>query len=243
MQVKDLNWPVKISTTVHASAREVWQLISTPGNLEKFHPYCAKNPVKHWQEHNSKDEVHYYSGLIHEREFCKWIDGVGYDLVIGKRNGEKSKVSWRLEEICESECMISIEVRSAFLLRYFKVLRFFIHVFWLRPRLRQYLRAVTKGIKLRIESGQDVAKNQFGAHPWVRIAFTASRSLERPPTPASFFRWFHLGGLRRFLGNHRGFLCDGASTLSLAPQKGVLLHEVLNQLISCNKRVIRPRCC
>ena len=42
MQVKDLNWPVKISTTVHASAREVWQLISTPGNLEKFHPYCAK---------------------------------------------------------------------------------------------------------------------------------------------------------------------------------------------------------
>ena len=51
MQVKDLNWPVKISTTVHASAREVWQLISTPGNLEKFHPYCAKNPVKHWKEH------------------------------------------------------------------------------------------------------------------------------------------------------------------------------------------------
>tara|TARA_Y100001958_G_C21067196_1_gene427971 strand:+ start:190 stop:696 length:507 start_codon:yes stop_codon:yes gene_type:complete len=166
MQVKDLNWPVKISTTVHASAREVWQLISTPGNLEKFHPYCAKNPVKHWQEHNSKDEVHYYSGLIYEREFCKWIDGVGYDLVIGKRNGEKSKVSWRLKEICESECMISIEVRSAFLLRYFKVLRFFIHVFWLRPKLRQYLRAVTKGIKLRIESGQDVAKNQFGVHPW-----------------------------------------------------------------------------
>ena len=49
MQVKDLNWPVKISTIVHASAREVWQLISTPGNLEKFHPYCAKNPVKHFQ--------------------------------------------------------------------------------------------------------------------------------------------------------------------------------------------------
>ena len=78
------------------------------------------------------------TGLIYEREFYKWIDGVGYDLVVGKRNGEKSKVL-ASKEICESECMISIEVGSAFLLRYFKVLRFFIHVFWLRPKLRQYL--------------------------------------------------------------------------------------------------------
>ena len=166
MQVKDLNWPVKVSTTVNSSAREVWKLISAPGNLEKFHPYCARNPVNQWQEHNSKDEVHYYSGLIYEREFCEWIEGIGYDLVIGKRNGEKSMVSWRLKEIRESECKISIEVKSAFLLRYPKVLRFFIHVCWLRPKLRQYLCAVTMGIKWRSENGRDVAKNQFGVHPW-----------------------------------------------------------------------------
>ena len=166
MQEKDLNWPVKVAVIISAPMSDVWKLISTSENLEQFHPYCAKNPVKEWREEGSKDEVHYYSGLVYEREFFEWIDGVGYDLLIGKRDAEKSLVSWRLKKIHESKCSISIEVRSAFLLRYSKILRFFVYMFWLRPKLHKSLSAVTSGIKWRVESGQKVSRNQFGVHPW-----------------------------------------------------------------------------
>ena len=166
MRANDLNWPVKVTATISAPLLEVWQLISAPGNLTQFHPYCSKNPVAKWQEENSRDEVHYYSGLVYEREFYDWIDQTGYDLLIGKHGGERSLVSWRLKEIDNSKCLISIEVRSAFGLRYARIVRMFIHLFWLRPKLRQYLSAVTKGIKWKVESGQNVSQNQFGFHPW-----------------------------------------------------------------------------
>ena len=166
MPTEDLNWPVRVTATIAAPLQEVWKLISSPGNLIQFHPYCSKNPVMKWQEENSRDEVHYYSGLVYEREFYDWIDRTGYDLLIGKRGGERSLVSWRLKEIDSSKCMISIEVRSAFMLRYAKIMRIFVHIFWLRPKLYQYLSSVTKGIKWKMESGQNVSQNQFGLHPW-----------------------------------------------------------------------------
>ena len=165
-QSNDLNWPVRVAQNISAPAAQVWELISTPGNLELFHPYCMRNPVTDWLGKSSKDEVHYYSGLIYEREFYAWIDGAGYDLLIGKRGQEKSMVSWRIKSINEFNCMISIEVRSAFLLRYARSFRWFVHAFWLRPRLRQYLSAVTQGIKWKVESGKNVHRNQFGLHPW-----------------------------------------------------------------------------
>ena len=75
-QSNDLNWPVRVAQNISAPAAQVWELISTPGNLELCHPYCMRNPVTDWLGKSSKDEVHYYSGLIYEREFCAWIDEI-----------------------------------------------------------------------------------------------------------------------------------------------------------------------
>ncbi len=55
-----------------------------PGNLEPCHPFCLKNPVEHWPGPESRDEVHYLNGLVFERRFCRWLDGAGYDLEIGR---------------------------------------------------------------------------------------------------------------------------------------------------------------
>jgi hypothetical protein len=57
-----------------------------PGNLEPCHPFCAKNPDEAWPGDKLQDEIHYLSGWVFERRFCRRIEGVGYDLKIGRRS-------------------------------------------------------------------------------------------------------------------------------------------------------------
>jgi hypothetical protein len=86
-------WPISGEMAIGAPARDVWGAISRPGNLELCHPFCASNPVRVWPGPGSRDEVHYLSGWVLERRFLNWIDGVGYDLEVGRSGGDKSLVS------------------------------------------------------------------------------------------------------------------------------------------------------
>ena len=90
-------WSITFKKTIAASAQDVWNIISSPGNLEDFHPFCESNPVEKWPGVGSRDTIHYYSGWVLQREFTNWIDGVGYDLTIGRDGGRKSFVSWRTD--------------------------------------------------------------------------------------------------------------------------------------------------
>jgi len=103
-------WPVAVMQPIAASAERVWEAISSPGNLESCHPFCASNPVKEWPGEGARDEVHYLSGWIFERRFCRWIDGVGYDLEIGRHEGRSSLVSWRILSLDSQQCNLRIAV-------------------------------------------------------------------------------------------------------------------------------------
>ncbi|RME48767.1 MAG: SRPBCC family protein, partial [Caldilineae bacterium] len=91
-------WPVSVSRSIEAPPQQIWSVITTPGNLETCHPFCKKNPVYKWPGIGSRDAIHYHSGWILHREFVNWIDGVGYDLTIGREGGRKSYVTWRITE-------------------------------------------------------------------------------------------------------------------------------------------------
>ena len=106
----EFRWPVSVEREMRASAQEVWDAISRPGNLELCHPFCASNPVHEWPGPDSRDEVHYLSGWIYERRFRNWIDGVGYDLEIGRNDGGRSAVSWRITPIDDNSCTLRITV-------------------------------------------------------------------------------------------------------------------------------------
>ena len=60
-------WPVAVERTIEVPAQEVWAAISSPGNLELCHPFCASNPVRVWPGSHSEDEVHYLSGCLSAR--------------------------------------------------------------------------------------------------------------------------------------------------------------------------------
>jgi hypothetical protein len=162
----DFKWPVLAEKKIEAPAYELWRVISSPGNLELCHPFCASNPVREWPGPDSRDEVHYLNGLIYERDFCRWIDGVGYDLKIGARGGKKSFVSWRISAIEQDLCELRITVYPYVLQRFPDLIRRIPHYVWLRPRLRSYLDSVVSGFDWYVTRGEPVKKNAFGTHPW-----------------------------------------------------------------------------
>jgi hypothetical protein len=168
-------WPVAVAQPIAAPAEKVWGAISMPGNLEPCHPFCAQNPVVVWPGERSRDEVHYLSGWILERRFCRWIDGVGYDLEIGRRGGKSSFVSWRIMAVDNQNCILRIAIYPHTLRNVPVAIRWLPHILRLGPMLRRYLSSVVRGFEWYVVRGEPVHPNQFGSHPW----FSAPKSSDR----------------------------------------------------------------
>lgn len=159
--------PIAVQRKIAAPAEEVWDAISMPGNLELCHPFCASNPVRSWPGPDSRDEVHYLSGWIFDRQFKHWINGSGYDLEIGRKGGgARSYVSWRISADDERACTLKITVYPQRLQGWPRVLQWIPHWLRIRPFLKSYLGSVVRGVEWYVTRGEPVPRDQFGKHPW-----------------------------------------------------------------------------
>ncbi|MEZ0151921.1 MAG: hypothetical protein AB9Q22_00040 [Candidatus Reddybacter sp.] len=162
----EMSEPIQKVIEIFAPAQDVWRVISKAGNLINYHPFCEANPVHEWPGVGARDEVVYYSGLVYQRDFIKWLEGVGYDLEIGPNPTNKSaKVSWRIDGKTDALTELSIEVtpylkigmpearRQAYLDQVFGDV------------IASYLESVVKGVDTFVISGVAVRGNQFGSHP------------------------------------------------------------------------------
>ena len=162
----DFKWPVAVARSIPAPAKEVWSAISMPGNLKQCHPFCAENPVHVWPGEQSRDEVHYLSGWVFERRFCRWIDQIGYDLEIGPKDGKRSFVSWRIRPVTEQSAILRIAVYPYLLQNLPTAIRWLPHFLRLKPLLKDYLSSVVRGFEWYVVKGEPVPRNQFGSHKW-----------------------------------------------------------------------------
>ena len=165
-------WPVGVTRNIEASAEEIWTAIATPGYLERCHPFCASNPVEVWPGEHSRDELHYLNGWIFRRRFCRWLEGEGYDLEIGREGGRTSFVSWRISPVGDQRCSLSIVVCPHVLQGIPTWVRWAPHYLRVRPLLTSYLESVVRGVEWFVTRGEPVPRNQFGPHPW----FSETRS-------------------------------------------------------------------
>lgn len=172
---QSFRWPVSAERLIAAPAHEVWTAISRPGNLQLCHPFCASNPVQSWPGADSRDEVHYLSGWVYERHFKEWLEGVGYDLEIGRRGGNTSRVSWRISPVDDQSAVLRITVYPASLQNIPVVVRWLPHTLWFGPLLRRYLDSVVRGFDWFITRNEPVPRNAFGTHPW----FSAAKKREQ----------------------------------------------------------------
>ena len=159
-------WPVAVARVIDRPQANVWEAISAPGNLELCHPYCERNPVQVWPGDASIDEVHYLSGWVFERRFLRWIEGVGYDLDIGRPGGPTSFVSWRIFPAGAHRSILRISIYPYLLQRLPVPIRWFPHRWHVHPMLARYLSAVTGGFEWYVTRGEAVPRDHFGSHPW-----------------------------------------------------------------------------
>ena len=94
------------------------------------------------------------------------VDGVGYDLTVGREGGGKSYVSWRITEAEDDAANLSITIYPYALQKIPLVIRWAPHLAMMRPALHSYLESVLKGFEWFITTGKPVTKNQFGSHKW-----------------------------------------------------------------------------
>tara|TARA_B100001540_G_scaffold309080_1_gene324722 strand:+ start:310 stop:810 length:501 start_codon:yes stop_codon:yes gene_type:complete len=157
------HWSITGIQEVSINSKDLWEIISTPSNLENFHPFCLKNPVIKWPGEKSIDEVHYYNGLILERNIENWFDKKGYDLFIGKKDGKQSFVSWEIQEI-SGKTSLKITIYPWIYNQGFKIIQFLPFFIFVKPQLQKYINSVLKGLNYFINSNKPVIKNQFGSH-------------------------------------------------------------------------------
>jgi len=97
---------------------------------------------------------------------ARWIEGIGYDLEIGRSGGASSFVSWRITPIDDQNCTLRIAVYPEVLQSLSVAIRWLPHLFRVRPMLRAYLSSVVRGFEWYVIRGEAVPRNQFGSHPW-----------------------------------------------------------------------------
>lgn len=158
----------KISNAINIenTTDEVWDLISSPGHLNLFHPFCKKNNVLESKKTVIvKDQLIYLNGLTYYRSFTEWHPGLGYRLKIGSKNAKESEVKWQIIENQDLTC-IKISVKPYVSTKIPRLLYPFFHYFLIRPKLKSYLSSVLNGLRYYLVHKKEVKPNQFGEHSW-----------------------------------------------------------------------------
>tara|TARA_B100001113_G_scaffold108636_1_gene88030 strand:+ start:103 stop:591 length:489 start_codon:yes stop_codon:yes gene_type:complete len=158
----------KVSSNIKlkSEAEDIWKAISCHGNLNFFHPFCKKNIVIEGNKKSiKKDILVYLNDNVYERDFYEWDEMTGYKLMIGKKNGKKSKVVWKIFKN-KKHILLNINIYPY---KTDKINSIFYPIFfhlYIRPKLKSYLNRVLKGLKFYLYNNKKVTKNQFGKHSW-----------------------------------------------------------------------------
>ena len=157
---------VSCSIKLKNQKKDIWKAISSHGNLNFFHPFCKENKVIESEENIiKKDLLIYLNGIVFEREFYQWEEMKGYKLKIGKKNGKKSKVVWKISKT-KNYFFLNINVfpyKTNKFNSFFYPIIFYVYI---RPKLKKYLKCVLRGLKFYLSNNKKVVKNQFGKHSW-----------------------------------------------------------------------------
>jgi hypothetical protein len=159
------NQSVQVVKQINATEEEIWDVISQPGHLELTHPFSKTHSTISWPGIGAKDVLTYLSDLRYERYFTDWHEGKGYTLLIGGREGKKSKVLWEISSD-ENNTFLSITIYPHFLANAPRFFSFLPYELLIRPKLTSYLNSVLGGVNYYLVEKESVPKNYFGPHKW-----------------------------------------------------------------------------
>ncbi len=156
---------VSFEKKIGSSKKELWELISSAEHLNLVHPFCMSNESIHWDKQNSKDVLVYLNGMVYFRDFTSWDDENGYELMIGRKRGKKSRVVWKIKSDDKS-VSLKITVFPYLLSNWPRIMSLIPYKFIISPLLKSYLKSVISGINYYLINQKPVKKNHFGKHIW-----------------------------------------------------------------------------
>lgn len=161
-----LKCSVKRKIKLSHSAQQIWKVISSPRNLELFHPFCKTNDVIYWKNSEKREDMLIYlNGLKYSRNFYHWEENEGYKLHIGTKDGKKSNVEWKITHHSDNS-FISIEVFPYISSKYPLFVNYILFFTIVKPNIKNYLQSVLNGLAWYMDHKEPVKKNQFGKHKW-----------------------------------------------------------------------------
>ena len=158
-------WPISFEQEINASSSKLWEIISKPGHLEQFHPYCKKHEAVKWPGIDSQDFLTYLNGKIYKREILEWNVKQSFSLVIGEIDGPKSFVKWQFKDN-RMNCKVKITVYPHLLIKWPKFISYIPYILYIKPQLKNYLKAVLHGLKHHAEKEKIIEENIQAKHPW-----------------------------------------------------------------------------
>ena len=159
------SWSVGYKMKIDSNVDDLWNIITKAGHLDMVHPLCKEKYAILWDKENSKDVLVYTNGVKLIREFKSWKEKQGYTLEIGKENGRKSLVEWKISTE-NQKTYLSIKVYTFFMRERNLILSFLPHFIFIYPNLRRYLKSVIGGINYHLKNKKRVPRNFFGNHRW-----------------------------------------------------------------------------
>ena len=164
LKILSANNTISKKLTVNVDHTRLWKIISAPGRLDLYHPFCKNNEVLNWDKEHSVDLIEYFNKKVLKRKFFHWEEEIGYKLIINDLKKDIAEVHWSLCNPSKSKIDLSIQVQilDTALKRLPKSINKIILKTYVLPKLETYLESVLNGIKFHSETGNKVSKNQFG---------------------------------------------------------------------------------
>ncbi len=159
-----MNSAIRKKVTVDVNRKYLWKIISLPGQLHLFHPFCKNNKVLKWEKEKSVDFIEYYNKKVLKRKFFDWKEEIGYKLIINDLKKDIAEVHWNIFNSRKSKIDLSIEVQilDTAMKKFPNTINKIILRTYVLPKLGTYLDSVLCGVKYFSETGNKVSKNQFG---------------------------------------------------------------------------------
>jgi len=158
-------WSVSFEQEIEVSVLRLWEIISMPGHLEKFHPYCKKNEAIKWPGLKSQDILTYLNGKTYKREILEWNTNESFSLFIGEFDGPKSFVKWEFIDN-KKNTKVKITIYPHLLINWPIFLSYIPYKWYISPKLKSYLKAVLSGLKLYAEKAHVSKVDMQASHPW-----------------------------------------------------------------------------
>ena len=158
-------WSVSFEQEIDSSLSRLWEIISKPGHLEKFHPYCKNNEALKWPGIESQDLLTYLNGKTYKRDIIEWNVNESFSLMIGEIGGPKSLVKWIFKDN-KQKTKVKITVYPHLLINWPNFFSYLPYKFYIIPLLRRYLKVVLYGLKQYVEEDKIIEKNIQVDHPW-----------------------------------------------------------------------------